>query len=278
MKISIITVCYNSARTLETAMHSVLSQTWRELEYIVVDGGSQDKTLELIQNFERRWSDARAGTFRWISEPDKGMYDAINKGIRMASGNVIGILHADDVFHDDQVVHHIAMAFKKDQGAAIAPDVVYGDIRFVSHDAGLDIMTVRSSRTIRYYTGGFWRPWMARWGFMPPHPSVYIRRACFLRLGGYSTDYDIAADFALMVRYFCKERLRRKYIRHCIVDMRMGGKSTKGWRSTVLLNIENVRANREAGVFCVLPMMLPKYLVKIWEFVLPRLWKVKRFS
>ena len=158
----------------------------------------------------------------------------------------------------------------------LLPNAVYGDIRFVANrkDEGLD--EVRTERTVRYYSARHWRPWMLQWGFMPPHPSVYIRRVCFEQLGDYALDYKIAADYALLIRFMRKAKVRACYVPMCFVDMRVGGKSTKDWRSNLLLNQEIVRGNREAGYFCCLPMLVPKYAFKVWEFVGPRAKRFKR--
>ncbi len=265
MKITVITVCYNSERFISTALESLLRQRDADFEYIVVDGGSKDRTVDIIREYEARFN----GRMRWISERDQGMYDALNKGIAMATGDVVGILNADDVLASDTILAEVAQAFDEDV------DAVYADIRFVGADAGASedkdtLDGVRAGKTRRYYSAKRWKPWMLRWGFMPPHPSVYIRREFFSRLGGYKLNYRIAADYELLVRYLKRNALRTRYVNKAFVVMRMGGISTSGWRSTLLLNKENVRANRENGYFTCLPMMMPKYAFKIWEFVLNR--------
>ena len=252
MKISLITACFKSAGMLRTALDSVLEQKGVDLDYIVVDGGSDDGTVELLKEYEVKF----AGRMRWISEKDQGMYDAINKGIKMATGDVVGILNADDMLESPETLAQIADAF------ADGVDVVYDDIRFVKEDL---------QTTVRYYGAKHWRPWMFQWGKMPPHPSVYIRRELFGKLGFYKLGYDIAADYELLVRYLRKAGVEARYLDSSLVRMRMGGKSTRGWRSNLKLNQEIVRANRENGYFCCLPMLLPKYLFKIFEFILPRL-------
>ncbi len=328
MKISLITACYNSASVIRTALESVLRQTWPELEYLVIDGGSTDGTAEIVREYEKKFG----GRMRWVSEKDRGMYDAINKGIRRATGEVVGILNADDVLSDDRVLERVAgycdhgvvamASVKTGEGRARArtghemgnsrgadrwrraftlifattgwsqkvvamasvktgeerarADVLYGDIRFVADRRGVGLDELRAEPTLRHYSARHWRPWMLQWGFMPPHPSVYIRRACFERLGDYSLDYRIAADYALLIRFLRKARLRSRYVPMCFVDMRVGGMSTKNWRSNLLLNQEIVRGNREAGTFCCLPMLVPKYAFKVWEFVVPRVEKFKR--
>jgi len=270
MRITLITACYNSAAVIGTALESVLRQTWPDVECWVIDGGSTDGTLEIIREYEPKFG----GRMHWVSEPDRGMYDAINKGIRKATGEVVGILNADDVLADDRVLERVAEALGRSARTNELPQAIYGDIRFVADRRGVGLEELRAEPTVRYYSSRHWRPWMLQWGFMPPHPSVYIRRACFEQLGDYSLDYQIAADYALLVRFLGKARLSCRYVPMCFVDMRVGGKSTKNWRSNVLLNQEIVRGNREAGYFCCLPMLLPKYAFKVWEFVVPR---VKRW-
>ena len=254
MKISLITVCFKSAGTLRTAMESVLEQKDVELDYIVVDGGSDDGTVELLKEYEVKFD----GRMRWISEKDRGMYDAINKGIKMATGDVVGILNADDMFESDETLAHVVDSFNRVERV----DAVYADIRFVKDDL---------QTTSRYYSAKRWKPWMLQWGKMPPHPSVYIRRDLFEKYGFYKLGYDIAADYELLIRYLRMAKLNTRYLNECVVRMRMGGKSTRGWKSFKTLNKEIVRGNLENGYFCCFPMLLPKYLFKIFEFILPRL-------
>ena len=261
MKISVITVCFNSSATLRATMESVLLQKGADVEYLVVDGGSNDGTVDLIREYEPRF----AGRMRWISERDEGMYDAINKGVAMATGDLIGILNADDRFEDERVLADVVRAFEESDGDL---DGVYGDIRFVRGE---------SDKTTRYYSSGFWRPWMHNWGYMPAHPSVYVRKGVFAKYGGYKLGYLISADFEWMTRIFCGSRrgrrlppIKSRYLKRCMVTMRLGGKSTGGLKAMWILNAENVRANRENGYFCCLPMMAPKYCYKIWGYVFNR--------
>ncbi len=251
MKVSLITVCFRSAGVIRSAIESVLSQKGVDVDYIVVDGGSNDGTVEILKEYESKF----AGRMRWISESDEGMYDALNKGIKMAEGDVVGILNADDVLEDENTLAFIASSFE------LGVDCVYGDIRFVRGE---------SKKTTRYYSSKRWRPWMHNWGFMPAHPSVYVRREVFDRVGGYKLGYDISADFEWMVRLLCKARVKARYLPRSIVTMRLGGKSTAGLKAMLRLNRENVRANRENGYFCCLPMMLPKYFFKIWGYIFRR--------
>lgn len=267
MKITLITACYNSASTIRTAIESVLSQKGVDIEYIVVDGGSKDGTVEIVKEFshKERKEHKEGFEFKWISERDEGMYDAINKGIKMATGDIVGILNADDMFESEDTLAKIAAQFEGtgngEQGTERI-DALYADIRFVKDDL---------QTTSRYYSAKHWKPWMLQWGKMPPHPSVYIRRELFDQYGLYKLGYDIAADYELLIRYLRMAKLRTRYLNESLVRMRMGGKSTRGWKSFKTLNKEIVRANLENGYFCCFPMLLPKYLFKIFEFILPRL-------
>ena len=303
MKISLITACYNSAKTIKTAMDSVLAQKDADIEYIVVDGGSTDGTVDIVKEFGvksggveelsrvERVETCRVGegksdfSFKWISEPDRGMYDAINKGIKMATGDVVGILNADDVLATGDTLAHIAERFSSggvksggvedlsrvervDRVEGERVDAVYADIRFVKE--GDTVEALRGAKTVRYCSAKRWRPWMFRFAAMVPHPSFYVRRECFGRLGGYSLDYRICADFELELRYLHLAKLKAAYLPECVVVMRMGGMSTAGWRSNVAINREDLRALRAHGIWSCMPLIYLKYLFKIWGFVFKR--------
>jgi glycosyltransferase involved in cell wall biosynthesis len=250
MKISLITACRNSERWIGSALDSVLRQSGADYELWVIDGGSTDRTLEIVQSY----SSAFQGRMRWISEPDHGLYDAINKGIRRATGEVVGILNSDDTFASDQVLTGVTAAFADD-----SVDCVFGDVRFV-RDAN-------PSRTVRYYSSRWFRPWMFRFGFMPAHPTCYIRKHCFDRFGTYKTDYRISADYELLIRFLWVGRIRYRYLNTTMVTMRLGGVSTRSPRSTVVLNREIVRGCRENGIWTCLPLLTLKYLFKVFELV-----------
>ncbi len=271
MKVSLITACYNSAATLRMAMESVVRQKGVDVEYMVVDGGSKDGTVEIIKEFAGKTLNSKPPTanftFRWLSERDRGMYDAINKGIKMATGDVVGILNADDVLATDETLAHVAAAFETLEVGSLKPEVdcVYADIRFVKD--GDSVESLRNAPTVRYCSAKHWRPWMFRFAAMVPHPSFYVRRECFVRLGGYSLDYRICADFELELRYLGLAKLKSAYLPECVVVMRTGGASTAGWRSNVEINREDLRALRANGVWSSLPLIYLKYLFKIWGFV-----------
>ena len=247
------------------AMESVVRQKGVDVEYMVVDGGAKDGTVEIIKEFADKTLNSRFPTpnftFRWLSERDRGMYDAINKGIKMATGDIVGILNADDVLADDETLARIAKRFSRAEHV----DCVYADIRFVKD--GDSVEALRNAPTVRYCSAKHWRPWMFRFAAMVPHPSFYVRRECFARLGGYSLDYRICADFELELRYLGLAKLKSAYLPECVVVMRMGGASTAGWRSNVEINREDLRALRANGVWSSLPLIYLKYFFKIWGFV-----------
>ena len=269
MKVSLITACFRSEGVIRTALESVLGQKDVEFEYLVIDGGSDDGTVAIIKEYEPKFG----GRMRWLSERDKGMYDAINKGIRMATGDVVGILNADDVLADDRTLAKIADAFSWRDGGSEGRkpgdegrvECVYADIRFVK--GGNTVEELRKANTVRYCSAAKWRPWMFRFAAMVPHPSFYVRKECFERLGCYSLDYRICSDFELELRFLKIAGLKAAYLPKCVVVMRTGGASTAGWRANVEINREDLKALRAHGVWSCLPMIYLKYLFKIWGFV-----------
>ena len=248
MKISIITATYNSAQTLGDTMKSVLSQTYQNIEYIVADGASTDGTCNLIRQFAPRFN----GRMKWLSENDNGIYDAMNKGIQMATGDVVGILNSDDYFTSDDVIERVARAFSDDI------DAVYGDVHFI-HDG-------HPNKCVRYYSSKPFRPLWLRFGFMPAHPSFYCRRSVYEKAGLYKTDYQIGSDYEMMVRLFMVHHVRAKYIPLDFVTMRTGGTSTRNVKSRIQLIEDDVRGCRENGVYTNRLMISMKFLYKVFEF------------
>ena len=250
MKITIVTTTYTSADTVRHTFESVLAQTHKDIEYWVIDGGSEDDTLGLIKEYEPLFE----GRMKWISEPDDGLYDALNKGISRATGDVVGILNSDDFYTSPTVLEQVAAGFSDDV------DAVYGDIHFV-RPSDLD-------KCVRYYSSKLFRPWALRFGFMPAHPSFYVRREVYERCGGYALDYKLAADYDMMVRLFYKEKIRYRYLSVDMVTMRTGGMSTKNVRNRLLLTKEDVKACRRYGLYSNFLMCSCKYAVKLFEFSL----------
>ncbi len=249
MKISIVTVTYNSAATLRDTFESVLAQDYDDVEYIVVDGASTDATISLLREYEPQFG----GRMRWLSEPDSGLYDAMNKGIRMATGSVVGIINSDDFYHRADVISRVAQAFADDSVQA-----VYGDVRFVRPD-NLD-------KTVRYYSSRGFAPWKFRYGWMPAHPTFFTYRKYFDEYGYYRTDFRIAADYELLIRFLYTHRLPSRYLAFDFMKMRTGGASTQSWRSNVRLNREIVKACRENGIYTNMPILMLKYSVKVFEY------------
>lgn len=248
MRVSIITVCFNSAATLRDTIESVLAQSGAEIEYIVVDGASDDGSQEILQEYRDRIATI-------ISEPDRGIYDAMNKGIAASTGDVIGILNSDDFFASSNTVADVVAVFKEERIA----DVVFGDVVFVSPD---DLMTVK-----RYYSSKRFRPWKLRFGYMPPHPGTFVRRQAYEKVGLYRLDYRISADYEMFVRLLIIARLPYRRIDKVLVHMRPGGLSTSGLRSTIALNREIIRACVENGLYTNWLFILPKVPFKLLEFV-----------
>lgn len=245
MKISIITVTYNRAHIIRDCIEGVLKQDFKDYEYIVVDGASKDNTVDILKAYEPKFE----GRMRWVSEPDNGLYDAINKGIKMAKGEVVGIINSDDFFHRKDTFDIIAKAFEDDNTAAI-----YGDDRVVAAE---DV-----NRELRVTRADYFRTWMFRIGLMPGHQTFYARRALFEQYGYYKTTYKIAADFELMLRFLYVNKVRAKYVPETLMTFRVGGVSTQ-LSNKMLVNKETVRACRENGLFCCQPMVWLKYFFKL---------------
>lgn len=254
MRISVITATYNSGRTISDTLESVLRQTYSDVELIVVDGASRDDTMDVVRRYEPRFG----GRLRWTSEPDRGIYDAMNKGIARATGDVIGILNSDDFYTSDTVLERVAEAM-----AGGDVDAVYGDIHYV-RDGDL-------RRCVRYYSSRPFRRWMMRLGFMPAHPSFYCRREIYDRCGTFDTTYRVAADFENLLRLIYVNRIRTRYLPADFVTMRTGGVSTSGLSSHRQIMRDHLRALRSNGVWSCTPLLGLRYIYKIWEVGMSKL-------
>lgn len=269
MKISIITACRNAAKTLGMTMESIRRQRVDgfELEYIVVDGASTDGTVEIVRNFEASLRDeAVPMTFRWISEKDRNMYDGLNKGIRMASGDVVGIVNSDDAFAADDVLARVAAFWKANPEI----EASYGDVRFVCRGEFGDLDALRRAKTKRYLTGRFFRNWMFRFATFPAHPSTFVRRACYEKFGLHSLEYRICADFEMMLRLFVKHGIKARYLPLCTTVMRPDGLSTNGMQSKLDVNAQDLAALRAHGIWSCKVLVYMKYLFKVWGYVFTR--------
>ena len=232
---------------------AVISPATKNIEYIVVDGASKDDTVKIIKEYESKFN----GQMRWVSEPDKGLYDAMNKGIRMATGDIVGIINSDDFYHRTDVIAKVVEGFQEN-----GIEAIYGDVRFVNPD-NLD-------KTVRYYSSKHFSPQLFRYGFMPAHPTFFTYRRYFEEFGYYKTDYKIAADYELLIRFLYTHKLKSKYFPLDFMKMRMGGTSTASIKSNILLNKEIVRACRENDIWTCMPLLFLKYFIKIFEFYLTR--------
>jgi len=245
--VSVITVSLNSSATIRDAIQSVLNQSYHHIEYIVIDGGSTDGTVDIVNSFGEKIS-------KFTSGHDSGIYDAINKGIRLATGNVVGILNSDDFFFNNDVISTIVANFDNDN-----IDAIYGDAQFVNKK--------EITKIERYYSSKQFTPGMFKFGIMPAHPSFYVRRELFEKYGYYRTDYKIAADYELMIRFFYINKIRYKYIEMPFISMRTGGISNKSVKSRIILNMEVARACRENGIKTNYLLIFSKYFKKIFEFL-----------
>ncbi len=250
MKVSIITTCYNRRETIGDAIRSVLAQEYDDIEYIVIDGASKDGSVEEIRSLMDDGGGKRS--FKFVSEPDGGMYEAINKGIRMATGDIIGLVHSDDMLYDCHVIEDVARTFEE-SGA----DFVYGD--------GVFVKAEQTNRVVRNWIGGCYHRWKVRMGWLPLHPTCYIRREVMMREGLYDESYRIAADTDLLVRYLYKVRLKVVYMRRRIIRMRMGGLSTDSEKRRLMWR-EDIRLYRAHG-FWALPTKVMKVMWKVPQFV-----------
>jgi len=253
MKVSIVTVSYNCVETLSRAMDSVLQQTYQEIEYVVVDGGSTDGTTDIIRLYEPKFE----GRMRWISEPDKGIYDAMNKGITMTTGHLVGILNADDFLTTNKVIERMAAEYAKDKKLQLT----YGDVHFVRAN--------RLEKNIRNYTGRFFRPWMIRFGFFPPHPSIYVRRELYEQYGMYDDTMRIAADYEFFANLVHHHHVNMKYIPMDFVTMLTGGESTKNLKQRELGTKEDMVACKRLGIKTNWLFIRMKYLFKAIDAVIP---------
>ncbi len=246
MKISIITVCFNSEKTIRCTIESVLSQDYPDIEYIIIDGSSGDGTMDIVREYEGRIDIV-------LSEPDLGIYDAMNKGVRSASGHVIGILNSDDFFEYPSVISDVVSHFKSNSTSSL----IFGDVVFVEP---LDTRNI-----VRFYNSSKFKSWMLKFGWMPPHPASFFKRSVYEQVGGFSLDYKIAADYELFVRALLVHRLTYTRINKVLVRMRAGGVSTSGLKNSFLLNMEIVKACKSNGVYTNLFFVLLKVPFKLLE-------------
>lgn len=248
MKVSIITAVYNNAETVADAVESVRSQTHNNIEHIVIDGGSDDGTLQVLEQYQSDLAEL-------VSEPDDGIYDAMNKGIARAGGEIVGLLNADDYYRHDRVIERVVSEFQKQQA-----DAVYGDLQYVDPGDG---------KVLRHWEAGSFDPSKFERGWMPPHPTFFVRRKAYDRHGTFREDLNIAADYELVLRLLYRHGLQAAYIPEVLVQMRAGGASNNGLRSRFTTFWQDYKAWRMngLGIWSGLRAQVLKRLGKVGQFV-----------
>ena|ERR1035437_9913367 len=252
MKISIITAIYNSKEHIESVINSVTSQSYKDIEYIIIDGGSTDGTVQIIKNLELRIQ-YEIQKFIFISQPDDGIYDALNKGIQLASGDVIGFLHADDIFFDEFVIENIANVFK-----AKNVDSVYSDLVYVYKD--------NPDKVLRYWRAGEFNHSLLKQGWMPPHTTFFVKKKIYDEFGGFNTSYKIAGDYDLILRFLSKHKISNAYLPEITVKMRAGGKSNRSLGNILQKSLEDYKAIKYNKISFPLYTLIMKNLSKLPQF------------
>lgn len=245
IKVSIITAVFNRESTIERCVLSVLQQKYENIEYIVVDGKSTDGTMTILNGYSDRVT-------KIVSEKDLGIYDALNKGLSMATGDVIGFLHSDDYYANDTVVEMIAGALESS-----GCDLIYADLDFF-HQSTPD-------KSTRFYSSSFFRPWMMRFALQPAHPTIYARKALYNRVGNFNLAYKISADFDWLVRSLVLANCNSLYIKETFVKMQMGGASTGGIKAVINHNAEDLKILKSHGIYSNWIFVALKYTYKIFQ-------------
>jgi glycosyltransferase involved in cell wall biosynthesis len=243
LKLSIVTVVYNGAKTLEATINSVIQQTYHDIEYIIIDGGSNDGTLDIIKKYQMHFA-------KVLSEKDRGVYDAMNKGINLATGDYIGLLNADDVYVDKNVIDLVARQLE----AAERPDACYADLTYVKAD---DI-----NITVRYWKSGPFYKKNLKNGWIPPHPTFFVRREIYEKYGVFDLAFKLAADYELMTRFISKNGIGLTYIPDVIVKMRLGGMTNRNITNICSQNMEILKAAKLNGISTSLARLAGYKLVR----------------
>lgn len=243
--ISVVTVSFNSVSTLSHALQSVVDQDWPNVQHILIDGASTDGTLQVIESYVSHLSCV-------VSEPDLGIYDAMNKGLELVKGDVVCFLNSDDYYSSAHVLSKVAHIMQHYQ-----LDALYGDVSYFD--------PINPSRMLRHYRSDRFTPERMAWGWMPAHPALFLRREVVKRVGHFNTNYKIAGDFDFIARVFYGQNLRYRHLPDVLVNMQTGGVSTSGIRSKILLNQEVLRSCRENGIPTNLFKILSKYPIKLLE-------------
>lgn len=246
-KISVITVCFNSAKTIKDTINSVLSQKHQDIEYIIIDGGSNDNTTAIINSYN--------GALTYISEKDNGIYDAMNKGFALATGDVIGTLNADDFYANENVLEDIAKVFLDTDVQAC-----YGDLVYVSQQD--------TSKIVRYWKSRSYVSDLFKSGWAPAHPTFFARRSTYDRLGGFNLNYKIAADFELLFRFIELNKVKTKYLPEVLVKMRLGGTTNKNLHNIIKQNKEIFSVlNKHYADFSLPNFIFKKLSSRFFQFI-----------
>ena len=246
-RISVITVCYNSVATIDRAIASVRAQDWPNIEHIIIDGGSSDGTLAIIERH-------RAYVATIVSEPDNGIYDAMNKGLERSTGDIVCFLNSDDYYASPEVLSQVAVRMCEE-----GLDALMGDVALFHAS--------KPGRMVRRYRSGRFSPESLAWGWMPAHPALFLRRAVIQRVGRFKTNYRIAGDFEFIIRAFHGQKMHYRHLPEVLVNMQSGGASTAGLKAKFRLNQEVLRACRENGLQTNIFKILSKYPMKLWEMI-----------
>jgi glycosyltransferase involved in cell wall biosynthesis len=245
LKISLITVTYNAQKTLDRCIKSVITQNYTNIEHIIIDGASTDGTLQIISKYNQHINFS-------VSEPDAGIYDAMNKGIKLATGDIIGILNADDFFADNDILSNVVAAFAEQQ-----TDVLYGDLNYINPNGAI----------VRKWKSGRYRHGLFNWGWMPPHPTFYCKRSLFERYGFYKLQFGTAADYELMLRFVHTNKASAYYLNKVMVNMVLGGVSNKNYRNRIAAWGNDYNAMRNNGVTIPQMCVIFKPLRKIFQYI-----------
>lgn len=248
MKVSIITATYNSAITIEGCINSVLSQSYPNIEYIIIDGASKDETPKTVASFAEE-----NPNILYTSEPDKGIYDALNKGIKKASGDIIGFLHSDDFFENENVIQHIIETFEQKKC-----DGVYGDLKYVNAE--------NQNKVIRFWKSQPFHQSLLKKGWMPAHPTLFLKKDVYQKHGNFDLNFKIAADYDFMLRILKDDTLKFTYFPQVITNMRIGGASNALGNIKLKMK-EDLKAMRNNGIPLPFYTLLRKNASKILQFI-----------
>jgi glycosyltransferase involved in cell wall biosynthesis len=255
MKVSIITVVYNNANTVAAAVESVIHQDYENIEYIIIDGGSDDGTLDILKEYKEHF-------VTFISEPDEGIYDAMNKGLKIATGDIIGILNADDLYSNNSIIAKVVDEFKGKGG-----DAIYGDLQYVDKE---------NKKIIRNWKAGSYNRENFKKGWMPPHPTFFVRKEIYRKYGYFNENFKIAADYELMLRFLYKNKISVSYIPEVLVRMRTGGESNSSFANRLQIIREDYKAWKVNDLDAKLYTQVLKRLTKLRQYLpilsIPLLW------